>query len=48
MIGNLAYLPKVGIPLIDVRDCASIHVSAMTSEQAGGRRLLAAGRNSLV
>ena len=43
MIGNLAYLPKVGIPLIDVRDCASIHVSAMTSEQAGGRRLLAAG-----
>ena len=43
MIGNLAYLPKVGIPLIDVRDCASIHVSAMTSEQAGGRRLLATG-----
>lgn len=26
-----------------MRDCASIHVAAMTAEKAGGRRLMAAG-----
>ncbi len=35
--------PKLAFPIADVRDVASIHVSAMTSPKAGGRRLIAAG-----
>jgi len=44
MIGKFPRAPKVGVPLIDVRDCAAIHVQAMTAEAAGGRRLLATGQ----
>lgn len=44
MIGKIPRSPKMGAPLIDVRDCAAIHVAAMTSKEAGGRRLLATGQ----
>jgi len=44
MIGKFPRVPKMGVPLIDVRDCASIHVAAMTAKDAGGRRLLATGQ----
>ena len=44
MIGKYPKVPKVGFPLIDVRDCAAIHVAAMTAKGAGGRRLLATGQ----
>ena len=35
--------PKLAFPIADVRDVAAIHVAAMTAENAGGRRLIAAG-----
>lgn len=41
--GEFPMLPKLAYPIIDVRDCASIHVAAMTSQACGGRRLIAAG-----
>lgn len=40
--GEFPMVPKVAYPIVDVRDCASIHINAMTSESAGGRRLMAA------
>jgi len=44
MIGRFPRSPKIATPLIDVRDCAAIHVAAMMSKDAGGRRLLATGQ----
>ncbi len=41
--GGFPRVPKVAYPIIDIRDCASIHVAAMTAENAGGRRVMAAG-----
>ena len=41
--GDFPRTPKIAYPIIDVRDCASIHVAAMTAKGAGGRRLMAAG-----
>ncbi len=41
--GDFPRTPKIAYPIIDVRDCASIHVAAMTSDKAGGRRLMATG-----
>jgi dihydroflavonol-4-reductase len=43
MRGDFPAVPKVAFPVIDIRDCASIHVAAMTADGVGGRRLLAAG-----
>ena len=40
--GEFPMVPKVAYPIVDVRDCASIHVAAMTSKATGGRRLMAA------
>jgi len=42
--GDFPRSPKIAYPIIDVRDCASIHVSAMTAQKAAGRRLMAAGK----
>lgn len=42
--GEFPRVPRMAVPIIDVRDCASIHVKAMTSPEAGGRRLIAAGQ----
>lgn len=44
MIGRFPRAPKMAAPIIDVRDCAAIHVAAMTAKDAGGRRLLATGQ----
>jgi len=41
--GDFPRMPKIAYPIVDVRDCASIHVAAMTAKDAGGRRLMAAG-----
>jgi len=41
--GDFPRTPKIAYPIVDVRDCASIHVAAMTAKDAGGRRLMAAG-----
>ena len=42
--GEFPRVPKLAYPIIDVRDCAAIHVAAMTANNAGGRRLIAAGK----
>lgn len=42
MKGEFPRVPKIAYPVIDVRDCAAIHVAAMTNTKAGGRRLMAA------
>ncbi|RKQ70806.1 nucleoside-diphosphate-sugar epimerase [Litorimonas taeanensis] len=42
--GDFPRAPKIAYPIIDIRDCASIHVAAMTADKAGGRRLMAAGQ----
>jgi len=44
--GEFPMLPKLAYPIIDVRDCASIHVAAMSAPKAAGRRLMA-GSNTL-
>ena len=41
MRGEFPVVPKVAYPVVDVRDCAAIHVAAMTAD-VGGRRLMAA------
>ena len=38
--GGIPRAPKRSIAIIDVRDCAALHVNAMTNEKAGGQRLL--------
>ncbi len=40
--GQFPVMPRIAYPIIDVRDCASLHVKAMTSPNVGGRRLMAA------
>ena len=42
MTGEFPFVPKIAYPIVDVRDCAAIHVAAMTAPGAGGRRLMAA------
>ena len=41
--GEFPRVPKVAYPIVDVRDCAAIHVTAMTAKDAAGRRLIASG-----
>lgn len=43
LAGRMPRVPKLAYPIIDVRDCAAIHVRAMTSGDAAGRRLIAGG-----
>jgi len=38
--GKLTAMPRVPLPLIDVRDVAAAHVAALQSSDAGGRRYL--------
>jgi nucleoside-diphosphate-sugar epimerase len=42
--GEFPMTPKIAFPIVDIRDCASIHVAAMTAKSTGGRRLMAAGK----
>jgi len=44
MAGDLPGWPRIGYPLVDVRDIARIHLLAMTSAAAPGERFIAAGR----
>jgi len=44
--GAFPMVPRIAYPIVDVRDCASIHIKAMTAPNVGGRRLIA-GANTL-
>lgn len=41
--GSLPGLPRFGWPLVDVRDIADLHVRALTSPAAAGKRYIGAG-----
>jgi nucleoside-diphosphate-sugar epimerase len=41
--GSLPGSPRLGFPLVDVRDIADLHVRAMTHPEAAGQRFLGAG-----
>ena len=43
--GRVPRSARVGYPIIDVRDCAAIHVAAMTAPEAAGRRLIAGSQS---
>jgi dihydroflavonol-4-reductase len=43
MKGDFPGSPRLGFPLVDVRDIADLHVRAMTSNKAAGERFLGAG-----
>lgn len=40
--GQFPVMPRLAYPIIDIRDCASLHIKAMTNPKVGGRRLMAA------
>jgi len=40
--GKFPMMPRIAYPVVDVRDCASLHIKAMTSDGVGGRRLMSA------
>jgi len=40
--GQFPIMPRLAYPIADVRDCASIHIKAMTADGVGARRLMAA------
>jgi len=40
--GQFPMLPRIAYPIVDIRDCASLHIKAMTAENVGGRRLMSA------
>lgn len=40
--GRMPMMPRIAYPIVDVRDCASLHIKAMTTADAGGRRLMSA------
>jgi dihydroflavonol-4-reductase len=44
LTGRMPGLPRLGFSFIDVRDVAALEVGAMTAADAGGQRLIAAGR----
>ena len=44
MTGDMPAMPKLGFSLVDVRDVAELELLAMTSPDAGGKRLIAADR----
>jgi dihydroflavonol-4-reductase len=43
MNGDFPACPRLGFPLVDVRDVADLHVRAMTNQKAAGERFIAAG-----
>ncbi|KAL3445020.1 hypothetical protein BJX65DRAFT_319689 [Aspergillus insuetus] len=45
--GNAPGIPKLHWPIVDVRDCAGMHLLAMTTPAAGGERFLCVGEGSL-
>ncbi|KAJ0419890.1 hypothetical protein BJY00DRAFT_285356 [Aspergillus carlsbadensis] len=47
LVGNAPAIPKLHWPIVDVRDCARMHLLAMTTPEAGGERFLCVGEGSL-
>ncbi|KAL2786736.1 hypothetical protein BJX66DRAFT_312262 [Aspergillus keveii] len=45
--GNAPGIPKLHWPIVDVRDCARMHLLAMTTPASGGNRFLCVGEGSL-
>lgn len=43
MLDGMPGLPRLGFGLVDVRDVAALHISAMTAPAATGQRILSAG-----
>jgi dihydroflavonol-4-reductase len=43
MLDGMPGLPRLGFGLVDVRDVAALHISAMTAPAAAGQRILGAG-----
>jgi dihydroflavonol-4-reductase len=43
MMGAMPAAPRLGFPLVDVRDLAALHVRALTHEGVSGERFLAGG-----
>jgi nucleoside-diphosphate-sugar epimerase len=41
--GRVPGLPRLGLNIVDVRDVADLHISAMTAPEAAGQRFIAAG-----
>jgi nucleoside-diphosphate-sugar epimerase len=41
--GNIPGIPRLGFPLVDVRDVADLHIAAMTAPEAAGERFIATG-----
>lgn len=40
--GKFPMMPRLAYPIVDVRDCASLHIKAMTADAVGARRLMSA------
>ncbi|KAL3467692.1 hypothetical protein BJX64DRAFT_283159 [Aspergillus heterothallicus] len=45
--GNAPGIPKLHWPMVDVRDCAKMHLLAMTAPAAAGQRFLCVGEGAL-
>jgi nucleoside-diphosphate-sugar epimerase len=43
MKGDLPGSPRLGFPMVDVRDIADLHIAAMTAPEAAGQRFIGAG-----
>ena len=43
MKGDLPGSPRLGFPMVDVRDIADLHISAMTAPEAAGQRFIGSG-----
>jgi len=43
LLGRVPGMPDVGIPFVDVRDVADLHLRAMKAPEAGGQRFIASG-----
>ncbi len=44
MNGAMPGVPRIGFPVVDVRDVAALHVTAMTAPGMAGERFIAAGK----
>ena len=46
MMGEMPGLPKIQMPVVDVRDCATAHLEACLREEANGKRFILAERDA--
>ena len=42
MLGAFPLVPKMSMPMVDVRDCATAHMRALTVKEAAGHRFILA------